>query len=67
MLILLFLSSLTALISACQAQQLRLVNDWAKGPTEAAMYIREPGSPAMNPAIVVLVQLSLSRFKNRRH
>ena len=67
MLTMLFLSSLATLISACQAQQLRLVNDWAKGPTEAAMYIREPDSPANNPAIVVLVQFSLSCFKNRRH
>jgi hypothetical protein len=58
----LFLSSLAALFSVCQAQQLRLVNDWGKGPTEAAMYIREPSSPAKNPAIVVLVCVSLGCF-----
>ena len=39
------------------------VNDWAKGPTQVTMYIREPvNAPKANASIVVLVREPPDRF-----
>jgi hypothetical protein len=63
MLSLLFVSACFALLlSICQAEQpLVLVKDWAKAPTQVAMYVREPTNLKKGAPIVVLVRLAPDR------